>query len=210
MAIGTTSSVRASSQLDQSVRSYAGPYSYVASRQGATDRNNRTNSTQPNAIVEDPIAFRDERVSVGAATLLFHPAFQVNVPNVVLEGAPGQGKSTIGQYICQVQRARLLDRAEMLEKVPREHNAGPLRLPFRIDLRDLALWLARRDPFNIETNSEPLGWHKSLEAFLCAQIRHASGGAEFSVSDLQAVVSASSLLIVFDGLDESRRHRTAS
>src|SRR5262249_23661067 len=91
---------------------------------------------------DDP-AYREERSAVGAATLLLHPFFQEHVPRMVLEGAPGQGKSTIGQYVCQAHRARLLSDDEQLAKIPVEHRTGPVRLPFRIDLRDLATWLAR-------------------------------------------------------------------
>ena len=45
---------------------------------------------------------------LGAAWLLLHPTAQERLSWVVVEGAPGQGKSTIVQYICQVHRQRLL------------------------------------------------------------------------------------------------------
>ena len=41
---------------------------------------------------------------LGTATLLLHQIAQKDITQVVLEGAPGQGKSTIVQYICQVNR----------------------------------------------------------------------------------------------------------
>lgn len=47
--------------------------------------------------------------ALGAATLLLSRQLQESMPNVVIEGAPGQGKSTIAQYICQVHRMRLLN-----------------------------------------------------------------------------------------------------
>ena len=47
---------------------------------------------------------------LGAASLLLDGDFQQAEPLVILEGAPGQGKSTIVQYICQVHRMRILDR----------------------------------------------------------------------------------------------------
>lgn len=153
-------------------------------------------------VDDDPFAVRRERSSVGAATLLLDGAFQEAVPLLVLEGAPGQGKSTITQYICQVHRARLLRKDSILDTLPVQHLSGSVRLPFRVDLRDLAMWLARRDPFDSANVSEPTGWAKSVEAFLAAQVRYASGGADFSVSDLHAVLQTSAVVVAFDGLDE--------
>jgi hypothetical protein len=148
--------------------------------------------------------------------MLLHPLFQKNIPYIVLEGAPGQGKSTITQYICQVYRMRVLGEEqvkqtvpeqyhenESFNKLPKEHKFSAVRLPFRVDLRDLATWFAKRNPFSAEQNDEvPPKWKKSLEAFLSAQIEHDSGGCEFDVADLHAVAKLSSILLVFDGLDE--------
>lgn len=47
--------------------------------------------------------------SLGAATLLLHRISQQNLNRVVIEGAPGQGKSTVVQYICQIHRGLILD-----------------------------------------------------------------------------------------------------
>src|SRR5688572_9035762 len=122
---------------------------------------------------------------------------------MVLEGAPGQGKSTIVQYICQVHRMRLLKDEAPLQLIPPHHASAPVRIPFKVDLRDLATWLAKKDPFSAEdTDEPPVHWRKSLEAFLAAQVRHHSGGANFLYEDLIAVARLSSLLLVFDGLDE--------
>lgn len=159
---------------------------------------------------------RDEGASVGTAAMLLHPLFQKNIPYVVLEGAPGQGKSTITQYICQVYCMRVLgeeqikqtvpeqyQESESFDKLPKEHKVSSVRLPFRVDLRDLATWLAKRNPFSAEQNDEvPPKWKKSLEAFLAAQVENDSGGCEFDVADLHAVAKLSSILLVFDGLDE--------
>lgn len=65
---------------------------------------------------------------------------------MVLEGAPGQGKSTITQYVCQVNRIRLLDRSD-LDAIPKEYRSLPIRLPFRVDLRDYASWVSGKNPF---------------------------------------------------------------
>ena len=143
-------------------------------------------------------AVRDHAGPPAAALFLReHP----RLTRIVLEGAPGQGKSTIGQYLCQVHRARLLESGE-LNRFPAAHLATPIRIPFLVDLRDLALWLRKGDPFDIQNDGEPRGWHGSVEAFLAAQIREDSGGMDFTVTDLDAIVTASPVLLVMDGLDE--------
>src|ERR1039457_219138 len=148
---------------------------------------------------------------IGSATLLLDPQFQARLPHIVLEGAPGQGKSTITQYVCQVHRMALLKDAEAQGKLPPEHSGGAPRLPIRIDLRDLATWLGKQDPFaGDEKREPPAGWRKSLESFIAALIGFHSGGTNFTTDDLVAVFKISSVLIVLDGLDEvadiSRRH----
>lgn len=140
---------------------------------------------------------------LGAADFLLQPEFQSVYPRVVLEGAPGHGKSTIIQYLCQVHRMRLLEVQEEVRRLPDSHKTAPLRLPIKVDLRDLASWLARRNPFTSEGEEIALGeWTGSLEAFLSALIRYQSGGIQFDVADLHAVAKLSAILLVFDGLDE--------
>lgn len=159
---------------------------------------------------------RDERVTLGAAAMLLHPLVQEHIPYIVLEGMPGQGKSTITQYICQIHRMQILGREqvelmvpehcqeeEAYEKLPEEHKSSSVRLPFKVDLRDLATWLTKGNPFSADSYHEPHPkWHKSLESFLAAQVENDSGGLEFEVADLHAVAKLSSILLVFDGLDE--------
>ena len=158
--------------------------------------------------VIDGITFQEsyywrESQSIGTASLLLSQGGQNQISRMVLEGAPGQGKSTIVQYICQVHRMRLLKEEESLRLIPPHHASSPVRIPFKVDLRDLATWLAKKDPFSAEdTDEPPIHWRKSLEAFLAAQVRHHSGGANFLYEDLIAVARLSSLLLVFDGLDE--------
>lgn len=149
------------------------------------------------------VTSREEKTPLGAAEMLLHPLAQERLARIVLEGAPGQGKSTITQYICQVHRMRLLQKGKDLEAIPERHKLVSCRIPFKVDLRDFATWLGRKDPFSPEeANTIPHHWHKSLESFLAALVRHHSGGVEFSVADLHAVAKLSSILLVFDGLDE--------
>src|SRR5207244_5248371 len=121
----------------------------------------------------------------------------------VIEGAPGQGKSTISQYICQIHRSRILNEGVGDPRIPESHRNNPVRLPFKIDCRDFALWLNRKNPFSAEEAADvPPDWQKSLESFLAAQVTHYSGGSSFTVPDLHAVVKLTAMLLVFDGLDE--------
>ncbi len=151
--------------------------------------------------IDDPDWDLDE--PVGAASLLLDPSVQERIPRVVVEGAPGQGKSTIAQYICQVHRMRLLRETAALSAIPSQHKDAPVRLPIKVDLRDFATWLAKKNPFGADDNEDiSFTWQKSLESFLAALISHQSGGANFSYDDLLAVGRISSILLVFDGLDE--------
>ncbi len=156
----------------------------------------------PEMVMHEPFLGKEEQRALGAATLLLHPLTQQFLPLLVLEGAPGQGKSTIAQYVCQVHRMRLLNEFD-LSSVPQIHKLNPVKIPFKIDLRDLATWLAKKNPFTPEeTSTPPEHWYKSIEAFLAALVRHHSGGADFTHDDLIAVFKISAILLVFDGLDE--------
>lgn len=140
---------------------------------------------------------------MGAASLLLHDLSQSYLNRVVLEGAPGQGKSTITQYVAQVHRMRLLDKQHELHLVGPGHRKVGSRLPLRIDLRDLAAWLTGRNPFGPDGSAElPPNAEKSLESLLAAQISARSGGFDFTVEDLHAVSGLSPVLLICDGLDE--------
>ncbi len=171
--------------------------------------------------------YNDRNRVVGAATLLLHPIIQKETPWIVLEGAPGQGKSTITQYLCQVHRMRLLGSEEIkkylpeayrdsegLDLIPEAYKNSHICLPFRIDLRDLASWLSGKNPFLPEDKTNQSFSSKSLEEFLAFLVRHYSGGLNFSASDLIAVFRRSPILLVFDGLDEvadiEKRHEVVN
>ncbi|MFD8701751.1 NACHT domain-containing protein [Kitasatospora sp. NPDC059648] len=152
---------------------------------------------------EEAYSVRENNGPPAASLLLagIPPAASKNLSRFVLEGAPGQGKSTVGQYLCQVHRARLLGH-EDVARFPSNHRSSPLRLPFHVDLRDLATWLRKKDPFDITNAGKPRDWIGSVESFLAAQVREYSGGMAFSVTDLDAIISATPILIILDGLDE--------
>lgn len=143
----------------------------------------------------------DGEPAVGALELLISPAFAVRAPKIVVEGAPGQGKSTITQYLCQVFRLMLLDRPLDFSRIDERHRPTVARLPLRVDLRDYASWLSGKDPAGGEIPENMRSSTPVLEQFLAAQIHRATGAA-FSVDDLTAVASGSQVVIVLDGFDE--------
>ena len=142
----------------------------------------------------------EEHSPEGTATLLLSEYGDKYLNQVVVEGAPGQGKSTLAQYLCQVHRIRLLDKNSELLKIPKSDKHFCRRIPFKVDLRDLASWLSGSDPF---AGTDLLITEvRSLEAFLARLVRQVSGGLEFNVNDLLEVSKFAPLLLVLDGLDE--------
>src|SRR5690348_9538327 len=100
----------------------------------------------------------------GTATLLLSEFADKHLSQVVVEGAPGQGKSTLAQYLCQVHRIRLLDKNVDLLKLPEADRHFSRRIPFKVDLRDLASWVTGTDPFVAAATTNPEA--RSLESFL--------------------------------------------
>lgn len=130
---------------------------------------------------------------VGAAKFLLSASVVATFPWIILEGGPGQGKSTLAQYVCQSYRLALLASS------PSE-SQNALRLPFRVDLRELSMWLEGLDPLNDEHLAH--GQPRTVEAFLASSVSQAAAGASFSIDGLLEVLQNSSSLVIFDGLDE--------
>jgi hypothetical protein len=150
---------------------------------------------------EQVYGYSEEERGPDALEVLVNKQFAGAVPLVVIEGAPGQGKSTVTQYLCQVHRMKLLERPQLRQVAP-EHQPGEARIPIRLDLRDYAAWIDGRDPFSTDpSTTRPPSSSPVLEAFISAQIsRHT--GSDFSVNDLVAVARSSQILVVLDGFDE--------
>lgn len=139
--------------------------------------------------------------AIPVGSLLLHPAAAERFPRVLVEGAPGQGKSTLAQYLCQVHRMHFLGTDSDLRRIPAVHRLSPTRIPFKIDLRDLATWVDGLDPRKVLSETEH-GLAASLESFIAAEVRFLSGGQEFSVSDLHELAASTPIVIVLDGFDE--------
>ena len=124
-----------------------------------------------------PVGHRARTASEGTVGRLLRAEF----PLTFLLGVPGQGKSTLGQYLCQVHRAAILpeeiDDFEGFDTRP----VRELMLPFRLDLTDYATWISGRDPFDdsgdIPTAARPRAKaRRGVESFLAALCEVKSGG----------------------------------
>jgi len=122
----------------------------------------------------------------------------------VIVGGPGQGKSTLGQFLAQRYRAALL-RADttrtlefetnrtlqVIEQAAAESGTGlPTcpRWPFRIILQEFAGALAQ-------------GEVGSVLEYIAAQV-HKRSKRSFTAQDAELMLTNSALFVVFDGLDE--------
>ncbi|MGK7920219.1 MAG: NACHT domain-containing protein [Trichodesmium sp.] len=105
---------------------------------------------------------------------------------VVIIGGPGQGKSTLGQQLAQVYRAKYLDKKyEFTEKIEVK------RIPFRVVLKDFAQWLSNKQEFS------------SLESYLAIQMgKIIERPKEISAATIQDIFEKEKCLLILDGLDE--------
>jgi hypothetical protein len=161
------------------------------------------NSDQ-NILFSDYLIHSDDKQVIGAAEFLLHPKVQKNIERILLEGGPGQGKSTISQYVSQVHRVRLLNKSNELNSLPDNIRHTPVRLPFKIDLRHVASWVENKNPYQETLNEDYFknNWSKNLESFLVGHIFSHSKLEDFTTSDLISIFKLSPILLVFDGFDE--------
>jgi hypothetical protein len=138
----------------------------------------------------------------GTAAILLKQTGGILTSQVVVEGAPGQGKSTLAQYLCQVHRIRLLNKSDDYQLLPAEHQSSPVLVPIKVDLRDLSEWLSGNNPYAKESGKIVDAVDRSVETFLARLISVKAGGIEFSVNDLLELSKVTPLFVAFDGLDE--------
>ena len=138
-----------------------------------------------------------------AGAFLLRMPLGEGVTRFVVEGAPGQGKSTVTQFLCQVNRLRLLKKNLELKAVDDFHKTVPARMPFRVDLRDYANWVTIHNP-SPNTTAPPTATqgNGSLESFLANQVESRSGGLKIAVDELLQFFARSHSVIVLDGFDE--------
>ncbi|MFE1764051.1 NACHT domain-containing protein [Streptomyces angustmyceticus] len=131
-------------------------------------------------------------------------------PFTLVRGEPGQGKSTLGQYLCQRHRAAYLTHEGTAPNQAPATAAADPRLPVRVDLRDYAAWLTGLDPFSDEgrPSRQRLRKQGALEEFLAGLLTARSGGLPADVTTIHDILERLPTLIVLDGLDEIARKET--
>jgi hypothetical protein len=141
---------------------------------------------------------------IGAANFILNSNIITGIQRFLIEGGPGQGKSTVAQYVCQIHRIKLLVKKNELNLIPENILEAPVRLPFKVDLRDIASWVEKKNPYSNSISDERFLeiWQNNLESFLIAHISYHSGINEFNTLDLISVLKLSSVLFIFDGFDE--------
>lgn len=126
-------------------------------------------------------------------------------PFTLVRGAPGQGKSTLSQFLCQVHRAPFLPEAQRTTKLP---DSNEPRFPVRLDLSDYARWMSGIDVWS-DSDDRPGGRLKArkgpqatLECFLADLMSHEGGVASVTADEVQRIFARVPSLVVLDGLDE--------
>ena len=151
-------------------------------------------------------------VVTGAAQALLHPQWS---GNALIVGGPGQGKSTLLQFVCQFHRARFQQAADYSgEAQGLNALTDVVRVPIRIDLRDYARWASSKAAAARSKAAKPNreahrpvrrmpadDW-PHIERFIADQIGKHSGGRNFKVDDLSTLLATEPVLLALDGLDE--------
>jgi hypothetical protein len=140
--------------------------------------------------------------SVGAAQYLVSS----KSPFTLVRGEPGQGKSTLGQYLSQIYRS------EFVPDEPGNNIKRPTlsptssRVPLRIDLRDYGAWLDGDDPFSETQNTRKAPTRQrrlgGVERFLASFLSALTESDGLDVDTVDDLLNRFPVLIVFDGLDE--------
>ena len=125
-----------------------------------------------------------------------------------IKGGPGQGKSTIGQYFCQIQRAALIlqkdnllsgfftknkSLATAIQKVAEKNGFWSVkpRIPISLELKEFAQWFGPRD------KNTPRGVLTYLAEWISVGVEQ-----QVTAGTLKRILASHSWVIVFDGLDE--------
>ena len=128
---------------------------------------------------------------------------RTTMPLTLVRGEPGQGKSTLGQYICQVHRAAILPDNEITMGKEPDHSTSHPKLTLRADLKEYATWLLGQDPWSgsdIKAKRRR-AVERSVEHFLASLCEYHSGGRSVSVEQVQDLTQRYPTLVVLDGLD---------
>lgn len=155
----------------------------------------------------------DKNVGGAAAYLL-----STKAPATLVRGAPGQGKSTLSQYVSQAHRAAFVPTEQRSVELP---TPALPRFPLRADLSEYTRWRQGFDVFDpaltdasghTSTNRTTAQDTKrpkprpaakaTLECFLGELMTYASGGSRVDADGVQELFRRLPSVVVLDGLDE--------
>ena len=131
--------------------------------------------------------YYDEQTRIGTSALSY--LFDDSILGLVLIGGPGEGKSTLGQCIAQIYRARLTGQLNDLGENIEEFEKCIARIPFRIILKEYAQWIASSN------NSD------NLFHYLALLISRESG-KNANPEHIHKIIKLSPIILILDGLDE--------
>lgn len=165
-----------------------------------------------NGFIKAMLSVSSERLapqSLSSGALENAPGHSPSEPmrgRFVLIGGPGQGKTTVGQFICQIFRASIISRCATVTS-PEIRRALSL-ITQHCQEEEIDLLLVPRFPFRIVLNefasalsSDSLPKVNSVLSFMAHNIGKRTDRT-VSVDDLRASLSLYPYTIVFDGLDE--------
>ena len=112
---------------------------------------------------------------------------QSDIRRTVLIGGPGQGKSTLGQFVAQIHRAHILHKASEINSD--KYVPTKTRLPIRVILKDYAQWIVDTPPSH------------SLERFIAGLIEERAS-RPINSEQVQDIIKDNPSLVILDGLDE--------
>ena len=150
---------------------------------------------------------------VGAAQVLLHPKWS---GSAVIVGGPGQGKTTLLQFLCQFHRARILG---LKNYSPVAAGLAPVsdvvRTPLRVELPRYAEW--RREVLanvaGTASGNRPHTGPTTIERYLLELVTERSG-MSFNRDAMTKLLASRPLLLALDGLagvaDLAEREAVAS
>ena len=164
-------------------------------------------------FIKDMLAVSSERLapqSPDSKTIGQTPGLTHAVPlrgRFVLIGGPGQGKTTVGQFICQIFRASIISRRPT-DILSAETQRALSLIRTHCQEEEIDLSLVPRFPFRIVLNefasalsSVSLSQINSVLSFIAYYI-HKRTDRTVSVDDLKDWFTHYPSVIIFDGLDE--------
>lgn len=144
---------------------------------------------------------------VGLGGAAAYAASKTPYPFTLVRGAPGQGKSTLSQFVCQAYRIAFVSAQTAASASGLPEIKDP-RFPLRFDLGDYAAWMQGYDVFDKSDDpQERKGKRRpvaqaTIESFLAELMTHASGRGTVTQTDVQDIFDRVPSLVVLDGLDE--------